>query len=65
MKGQKDLIFEVVSNSMDSASYTAGCSGGRSDCCTRTCTRPLQETSNTDMAAWENYLDINAGVLQY
>lgn len=63
MKTQQDLTFEVVLNSIDSASYTAGCSGGRSDCCTRTCTR--QEASHTDMTAWEDYLDINAGVLQY
>lgn len=59
-----DLSFEVVkSNSQQAMAYTKECSGSRSDCCTRTCTRIVDETSSLE--AWEQYLDINAGVLQY
>lgn len=60
---KQNLFFEVIKNSHDSKSYSDGCSGSRSDCCTRVCTR--QEGNNNSTDAWENYLDINAGVLQY
>ena len=61
-----DLSFEVVSK-VNAASYSNGCSGSRSDCCTRTCTRQPNENTNQDssMQAWDDYLEINAGVLQY
>lgn len=59
-----DLSFEVVTKYEDvNAAYTATCSGGRSDCCTRVCTNIVDDISSLD--AWEQYLDINAGVLQY
>lgn len=59
-----DLSFEVVEQEKTTmAAYTDGCSGGRSDCCTRTCTRQRTQSSSTE--AWEQYLEINAGVLQY
>lgn len=59
-----DLSFEVVnSNSQQAMAYTKECSGSRSDCCTRTCTRIVDE--NSSFEAWEQYLEINAGVLQY
>ncbi|WP_204369569.1 MULTISPECIES: hypothetical protein [Haemophilus] len=45
------------------AQYSNGCSGSRSDCCTRVCTRINNEASSTD--AWELYLEVNTGVLQY
>ncbi|OYQ80710.1 hypothetical protein B9T19_05600 [Ignatzschineria sp. F8392] len=64
MTKQKNLKFKVISDSSHSARHSAGCSNApRSTCCTRVCTR--QDGSNTDMAAWENYLEANAGVLQY
>jgi hypothetical protein len=46
------------------AHYSDGCSGSRSDCCTRVCTRDVQ-ASNDNLQAWDEYLEINAGVLQY
>ncbi|MBE0471784.1 MAG: hypothetical protein IBX55_20020 [Methyloprofundus sp.] len=58
-----DLSFKVVNEKLDSNKYTATCSGSRSDCCTRTCTRITENTSSIE--AWEKYLEINAGVLQY
>lgn len=59
-----DLSFEVVkTNSKQAATYTRECSGSRSDCCTRTCTRIVDD--NSSFEAWEQYLEINAGVLQY
>lgn len=42
-----DLSFEVVnSNSQQAMAYTKECSGSRSDCCTRTCTRIVDENSS-------------------
>ncbi|GAB7195691.1 hypothetical protein [Dickeya fangzhongdai] len=60
-----DLSFEVVSNTNATAQYTGGCSGDRSDCCTRVCTRAGSDDQNSGIDAWEKYLEINAGVLQY
>lgn len=34
---EKELLFEEVSENELFADYTADCSGGRSDCCTRVC----------------------------
>ncbi len=56
--GNQDLTFEVISN-------TGGCSGSRSECCTRTCTRASDEEQTSSLEAWDKYLEINAGVLQY
>lgn len=59
-----DLSFEVVRQQTTTmATYSDGCSGSRSDCCTRVCTRINNEASSTD--AWDMYLEVNAGVLQY
>ena len=59
-----DLSFEVVKSvSQQTMAYTKECSGSRSDCCTRTCTRIVDD--NSSFEAWEQYLEINAGVLQY
>ena len=46
--------------------YTEGCSGDRSDCCTRVCTRNencCDEESS--LQTWDQYLEVEAGVLQY
>ncbi len=47
--------------------YGGGCSGERSDCCTRVCTRAGNDEQNSasNLDAWEKYLEVNAGVLQY
>lgn len=46
-----DLSFEVVTkttNMANSGQYTGGCSGSRSDCCTRTCTNCASNSSDAD-----------------
>lgn len=62
-----DLTFEVISNTNATANYTGGCSGERSDCCTRVCTQTGNDEQNSasNLDAWEKYLEVNAGVLQY
>ena len=42
-----DLTFEVISNTNATANYTGGCSGERSDCCTRVCTRAGKDEQNS------------------
>lgn len=62
-----DLSFEIVKYEACSSSYSKSCSGSRSDCCTRVCTNSCMqnEMENSSFEAWEQYLEINAGVLQY
>jgi len=43
--------------------YTKQCSGSRSDCCTRTCSRDQNFVGNTD--EWEEFLNVEAGQVQY
>lgn len=46
--------------------YTEECSGGRSDCCTRVCTRNENSSDEeSSLQAWDQYLEVEAGVLQY
>ncbi len=42
---------------------SAGCSGGRSDCCTRVCSADQNFTNSVD--AWERFLSIEGGEIQY
>lgn len=53
--------FEVLADTLNLA-YTGGCSGNRSDCCTRVCTRDA-EMANAEQ--WGQFLQLNAGVVQY
>ncbi|WP_353118457.1 hypothetical protein [Nitratidesulfovibrio sp.] len=57
--------FAVVSDEdgMESVAYTATCSGSRSACCTRTCSANANFTENAD--AWDRYLEMKAGQVQY
>jgi len=64
------ITFEFIEidnfNEKIEANFTDGCSGGRSDCCTRVCTKA--EKSSKDIGSkeeWDKYLEIAAGVLQY
>jgi hypothetical protein len=57
-----DFKFQVISDKELSCAYSAGCSGGRSECCTRVCTR-LAQPANVEQ--WGRFLAINAGVIQY
>lgn len=56
-----DFSFKVV-NDTTNAMYSGGCSGDRSDCCTRVCTRNARPA---DARLWEKYLNDNKGVLMY
>lgn len=57
-----DLSFEVVTKTTNmSREYTRNCSNAVSACCTRTCTR----INASDTEAWDKYLEVNTGVLQY
>ena len=63
----KKLVFEEVSENDLFADYTRDCSGGRSDCCTRVCTRKCDDEDskvNTEKA-WAKFLDVEGGVIQY
>ena len=57
--------FSIVSDEegMDSAMYTAACSGSRTDCCTRTCSTNANFVENEE--AWEQYLTVKGGQVQY
>ena len=57
-------FVELGDNFKDSpqaASVT--CSGGRSDCCTRVCSADQNFVSTAE--AWEPFLDIQGGEVQY
>ncbi|WP_291953066.1 hypothetical protein [Campylobacter sp.] len=55
---------EIDYSNIQSMHYTDTCSGNRSDCCTRTCTR-RDNLSDSDLKEWENYLELVSGVIQY
>lgn len=60
------LKFEKIETSnIQDAHYSDGCSGDRSDCCTRVCTRDNLDSSEGSLNNWDEYLEVNAGVLQY
>lgn len=58
----KDLVFEEVAEEDFFADYTGGCSGKRSDCCTRVCTRDGYVASEEE---WGKFLAVEGGVIQY
>jgi hypothetical protein len=58
--------FEILDESqgMENAlTYSAKCSGGRSDCCTRTCS--ADENFVADEESWAKFLDVKGGQIQY
>lgn len=65
MNVKQSLKFKIVEDSFDATKYTNTCSGSRSDCCTRVCTRLDAESDDGSLQSWDDYLDVNAGVLQY
>ena len=58
---------EIEEKNLDVAGkYTEGCSGNRSACCTRVCTKcPNTSDEESSLQAWDQYLEVEAGVLQY
>lgn len=59
------LKFKEIKEAENSAGYSDGCSGSRSECCTRVCTRAGVKSNDDSLKAWDEYLEANAGVLQY
>lgn len=60
------LVFEEVTENELFADYTADCSGGRSDCCTRVCTRQCDDNFRPATGEeWGRFLDVEGGVIQY
>lgn len=57
-----NLTFEEI-DLVDSLSYSIGCSGGRSDCCTRVCTRDVPREE--ELKEWDRYFEVDSGVVQY
>lgn len=59
----------VEDGSVTGAAYSAGCSGNRSDCCTRVCSEKKKcltdETSAGASEAWEEFLFLEGGEIQY
>lgn len=51
------LVFEEVTENELFADYTADCSGDRSDCCTRVCTRDCRYQPVTE-EDWGKFLNI-------
>ena len=56
------LEFEEVKEEELFADYTADCSGSRSDCCTRVCTRDKYVAAEEE---WGKFLNVEGGVIQY
>lgn len=59
------LKFKKINDNENQAKYSDGCSGNRSDCCTRVCTRENINSDDDSLKSWDDYLEVNAGVLQY
>ncbi len=62
MLNKEDFLFEEIESSEIFAEYSDGCSGSRSDCCTRVCTR-MGEYATEEQ--WGKFLEVNSGVVQY
>lgn len=65
-----DLTFEVIKQNV-MAQNSAGCkTNGTSGCCSTYCTakdckKSIDSEFESDMNAWDQYLQLNSGVLQY
>lgn len=57
-----ELVFEEVPEKEVFNEYTAGCSGSRSDCCTRVCDCNRAAASEEE---WGRFLAADGGVIQY
>lgn len=64
-KDLEALGFSIVSDEdgMNVVEASAGCSGSRSDCCTRVCSADANFTDSAE--AWEQYLAVKGGQVQY
>lgn len=57
------IVFEEVNEQEAFAEYTGGCSGKRSDCCTRVCKRDNSIEDSEEK--WGQFLSVEGGVIQY
>lgn len=55
------IVFEEVSEEEVFSAYSAGCSGSRSDCCTRVC----KDHNYANEEDWGKFLEVEGGVIQY
>ena len=62
MEKTYDFSFELINETQTTNAFTAECSGSRSDCCTRVCTRDDYQMSE---AEWGQFLKVDSGVIQY
>ncbi|MCK0533955.1 MULTISPECIES: hypothetical protein [unclassified Anaerobiospirillum] len=58
------IVFEEVNEQEVFAEYTEGCSGERSACCTRVCTRDMNSMEDSE-EKWGQFLSVEGGVIQY
>ena len=59
--GFEEVSFE--NGMINGQEYTGSCSGGRSDCCTRTCS--LDQNFAESEKGWEEFLKVEGGQVQY
>lgn len=57
-----ELKFDEISTNELFADYTDNCTGNRSECCTRVCTR--DDYVSTEQQ-WGEFLEVEGGVIQY
>lgn len=55
--------LDIKEGMTNGAAYTAQCSGGRSDCCTRVCSKDENFVGNAE--EWEAFLNVEGGAVQY
>ena len=55
--------IEVREGMANAATYTNKCSGGRSDCCTRTCSADATFVASDE--DWAKFLDVQGRQIQY
>ena len=55
--------ISVEEGMTNAAKFTAGCSGSRSACCTRTCSADPTFVGSAD--DWEAFLSVRGGEIQY
>lgn len=55
---------EIEETDMADKAYSGGCSGERSNCCTRVCSETQKCRSNSS-SEWEDFLSVNGGQIQY
>ncbi len=59
----KNGFVEIEAHTDLGAEYTGGCSGERSDCCTRVCSQDQNFVSSEN--DWEKFLEVKGGQVQY